>query len=132
MVMGEISYELIEEIMTKEEKVFYQELGQRVAALRKQSHITQVEMATELGVSQQQIASYEAGRVKIPISVLPKMVLALATPIDEIIGISQKTKRGPTSKLQHQIEMISSMPRSKQKFIIEMLDALIRQEQMAG
>ena len=130
--MGDISYELIEEIMTKQEKVFYQELGQKVATLRKQNHITQVEMAKELGVSQQQIASYEAGRVKIPISVLPKMSLILATPIDEIIGIKQKTKRGPASKLQNQIEMIRSMPRTKQKFISEMLDALIKQEQMTG
>ena len=130
--MGDISYEVIEEIMTTQETTFYQELGQRVAALRKQQHITQVEMAKELGVSQQQIASFEAGRVKIPISLLPKLTIVLATPIDEIVGIKQKNKRGPTSKLQHQMEMIRSMPRAKQKFIIEMLDALIKQEQMTG
>ena len=41
------------------------------------------------------------------------------------------TKRGPTSLLQKQIEQISLMPRGKQKFINEMLDALIKQQQSA-
>ena len=127
--MGGISYELLEEIMTKQEKVFYRELGQRVADLRKQNHITQVEMAKKLGVSQQQIASYEAGRVKIPISALPKLTVVLATPIDEIVGTKQQSRRGPLSKLQQKLELLRRLPRAKQSFIIEMLDSLIQQQQ---
>jgi hypothetical protein len=38
-------------------------------------------------------------------------------------------KRGLASTLQWQIEQIGLMPRSKQKFITEMLDALIKQQQ---
>lgn len=133
MVVGNISYELLEELMTKDEKVYYKQLGERVAELRKQNQITQVQMARELGVSQQQIASYEAGRVKIPVSSLPKLSQVLATPVDEIVGLERQTRRGPASKLQQQVELVSQMPRSKQKFIIEMLDALIRQQKtMAG
>lgn len=130
--MGQISYELLEELMTKEEKVFYKELGERVADLRKQNHLTQVQMAEALGVSQQQIASYEAGRVKIPVSALPKLAAVLATPFDEILGMEVKSKRGPASKLQQQVDRISQLPRSKQKFIIEMLDALIVQQKKTG
>ena len=130
MVMGNVSYELLEELMTKDEKVFYKQLGARVAELRKQNQITQVHMARELGVSQQQIASYEAGRVKIPVSALPKLSQVLATPLDGIVGLAKQTRRGPVSKLQQQIESISFMPRAKQKFIIEMLDAIIRQEKV--
>lgn len=130
--MGDISYELIEELMTKEEKVFYRELGARVAVLRKENHITQVEMAQTLGVSQQQIASYEAGRVKIPVSMLPKLTVVLATPVAEIVGVERQSRRGPPSRLQQHVERISHLPRAKQKFIIEMLDALIRQEKMVG
>jgi transcriptional regulator with XRE-family HTH domain len=129
--MGDVSYELLEELMTKDEKVFYRELGKRVAQLRKQNHITQVQMAHDLGVSQQQIASYEAGRVKIPVSALPKLASILATPLDEIVGLEKPTRRGPASKLQQQLDLIALLPRSKQKFIIEMLEAFIRQEQIA-
>jgi hypothetical protein len=39
-------------------------------------------------------------------------------------------KRGPASTLQRQMEQISSLPKSKQKFITEMLDALIKQQQV--
>ena len=129
--MGDVSYELLEELMTKEEKVFYRELGKRVAQLRKQNHITQVQMAHDLGVSQQQIASYEAGRVKIPVSSLPRLASILAAPIDEIVGLEKPTHRGPASKLQQQLASIALLPMAKQKFIIEMLDAFIHQEQIA-
>jgi transcriptional regulator with XRE-family HTH domain len=130
--MGEVSYELLEELMTKDEKVFYRELGKRVAQLRKQNHLTQVQMAHDLGVSQQQIASYEAGRVKIPISTLPRLASILAAPIDEIVGLEKPTHRGPASRLQQQLASIALLPRAKQKFIIEMLDALIHQEQITA
>jgi transcriptional regulator with XRE-family HTH domain len=100
--------------------------------LRKENHITQVQMAQKLGVSQQQIASYEAGRVKIPVSMLPKLTAVLATPVGEILGVEQRSKRGPASRLQQQVERISHLPRGKQKFIIEMLDALLQKEKMVG
>ncbi|MCP4447800.1 MAG: helix-turn-helix transcriptional regulator [Myxococcales bacterium] len=117
--------------MTSEDKAFYKALGERVGAMRKQNHLTQVQMAEELGASQQQIAAYEAGRVKIPISALPKLSTILATPIDEIVGVEKKKRRGPASKVQQQVELIGNLPRSKQKFVIEMLDTLIRQDKMA-
>jgi len=47
-----------------------------------------------------------------------------------LLGLQDKpAKRGPASTLQRQIEQISLMPRAKQKFIAEMLDALIKQQQ---
>jgi len=39
----------------------------------------------------------------------------------------EKTKRGPASKLQQQIEQGRHLPRAKQKFVIEMLDTVIQQ-----
>lgn len=126
--MSKVSYQLLEELMTKEEKVFYRELGERVAALRKENHLTQVQMARQLGVSQQQIASYEAGRVKIPLSMLPKLSAVLAASVDEIVGLQKQTRRGPTSRLQQQLDLIGHLPRARQKFIIEMLDAVIHQQ----
>jgi len=46
------------------------------------------------------------------------------------LGINSKpAKRGPTAKLQHKIEQISLMPRNKQKVIVEVLEAMIKQQQ---
>lgn len=44
------------------------------------------------------------------------------------IGLkSSSNKRGPTPKLQRQIQQVSHLPRAKQKFVSEMLDAVIQQ-----
>jgi len=54
--------------------------------------------------------------------------------VDELIGNDDKkdrNKRGPVSKLQRQIEQITLMPRTKQKFISEMLEAMIQQQRSA-
>jgi transcriptional regulator with XRE-family HTH domain len=59
--------------MTHDEKVFFQQLGARIAALRKDQGMTQVQLAETLGLTQQMIASYEVGRRRVPVSLLPQI-----------------------------------------------------------
>ena len=80
----------------------------------------------------QTLAHYEVGRLRIAVSTLRLLAETLDVNIEELINEQKKqtkNKRGPTPKLQQQIEQIGQMPRSKQKFITEMLDALIQQQQ---
>lgn len=127
--MGTISYQLLDEQMSDDDKRFYIKLGGKVAALRKAQHVTQTQMADTLGVSQQVIAAYETGRRKIPASLLPTLTKLFAVSIEELLDLNTSTtKRGPTSKLQQQIEQISLLPRSKQKFVMEMLETVIKQQ----
>ena len=73
---------------------------------------------------------YEAGSRKIPASMLPMLAKLFAVSLEQLVGVDAKpTKRGPASTLQRQIEQIGLMPRAKQKFITEMLEALIKQQQ---
>ncbi|GAB4360175.1 MAG: hypothetical protein Kow0060_15130 [Methylohalobius crimeensis] len=47
-----------------------------------------------------------------------------------LLGGESKTagnKRGPTPKLQQQMEHVSLLPRAKQKFVMEMIDTVIQQ-----
>lgn len=116
--------------MSQNDKVFFKNLGRRVAELRKEQGITQAQLAEKLEISQQLIAAYEAGARKIPASMLPILARMFAIPLEQLVGMEElPAKRGPASTLQRQIEQIGSMPRSKQKFITEMLDALIKQQQ---
>ena len=63
---------------------------------------------------------------------LPKLSKLFAVPLEQLMGVEQlPAKRGPVSTLQQQIEQITLMPRAKQKFITEMLDALIQQQRSA-
>jgi transcriptional regulator with XRE-family HTH domain len=115
--------------MTHDKKVFFKQLGARIAALRKDQGMTQVQLAEALGLSQQMVASYEVGRRRAPVSLLPQIAQTLAVSLEELIGQKdlQPAKRGPAPKLQQQIERIQQLPRSKQRFVIEMLDTVLQQ-----
>jgi transcriptional regulator with XRE-family HTH domain len=116
--------------VTPDEKVFYQALGQRIAALRKEQGITQVQLAETLGIAQQTLAHYEVGRLRIVAGMLPLLARVLTTSVEELLGegsATTRSKRGPASKLQQQLEQISQLPKAKQRFVMEMLDTVIQQ-----
>jgi len=116
--------------MTPEDKVFYKELGQRIAQYRKAKSLTQVQLATLLEFSQQTMAHYEGGRLRLTVSMLMRLSDALEISIEVLTGeepAATTGKRGPASKLQQQIEQVSHLPRAKQKFVSEMLDSVLHQ-----
>ncbi len=118
--------------MTPNDKIFYQLLGQRVAYFRKAQGLTQTQLAETLGISQQTMAHYEVGRLRIAVALLSTVAKVLGIPVEELLEEKSKAakgKRGPASILERQIQQIRLMPRGKQKFITEMLDALIQQQQ---
>lgn len=128
--MPDISYGFLDEIMTEDDKSFYKQLGKRVAQLRKELQMTQVQLAKILGISQQHVASYECGRRKIPVALLPTLSKLLAVAVEDLLGMKNTaSKRGPAPRLQRQIEQIRTLPRTKQRFVMEMLDTVIQQQQ---
>ena len=116
-------------VMTQDEKQYFKELGSRLAQLRKEAGLTQVQLAEALGVSQQMVASYEVGRRRIPVSMLAALAQALKVQIDVLLGGTPKvqSRRGPASQLQRSIERISELPKPKQRFVIEMLETVLAQ-----
>lgn len=115
--------------MTENDKLFFEQLGMRIARLRKEQTITQAQLAEKLGISQQHMASFEKGIRKIPASMLPTISQILHISLEDLFGISDSkaVKRGPTPKLQRQVELISKLPKTKQRFVMEMLDTVIQQ-----
>jgi transcriptional regulator with XRE-family HTH domain len=113
------------------ERAFYVQLGQRIAALRRERSLTQVQLAELMGVAQQTLAHYEAGRLRLLAGALPNLAQRLGVSVEELIGTLTKqtttSKRGPASTLEKQIEQISQLPRAKQKFVMDMLNTVIQQ-----
>ena len=70
--------------MTQDEKQFFRQLGGRIAALRKEQGLTQVQLAETLELTQQMVASYEVGRRRVPVSLLPSLARALS--VNDIPG----------------------------------------------
>ena len=116
--------------ISDQERAFFIELGERVAALRKQQGITQVQLAGTLDVSQQTMQAYEVGRRRIPVSALPVLARTLAVTLEELMGepATKAQKRGPTPKLAQHMEKISQLPRTQQQFVMRMLDTVLAQQ----
>lgn len=115
--------------MTQDEKQFFRQLGGRIASLRKEQGFTQAQLAGVLSLTQQMVASYEVGRRRVPVSLLPKVATALAVSVETLIGQGRATpaKRGPAPKLQQQMERIQRLPRAKQRLVLQMLDGVLAQ-----
>lgn len=116
--------------MAPEEKLFYQQMGLRIAQFRKEQNITQTQLAEILGIAQQTLAHYEVGRLRASVSMLPIMARALSVSIEELIGEQaedSKGKRGSTPRLEQQLSQIAQLPKMKHKFVMEMLDTVLQQ-----
>ncbi|WP_192881094.1 MULTISPECIES: transcriptional regulator [unclassified Photorhabdus] len=74
-----------------------------------------------------------AFRRRVQISVLPEMARLLCVSLEALFGEEAidmvPRKRGPASRLEQQIQIISQLPRAKQKLVSEMLEAVIAQAQ---
>jgi transcriptional regulator with XRE-family HTH domain len=117
--------------ITDDDRVFFIALGERMAQFRKARGITQVQLAATLGVSQQTYQSYEVGRRRIQVSALPVVARTLSVSLEDLFGESDSAmrKRGPAPKWQKQIEAIAQLPKARQQFIAQMLDAVLAQAQ---
>lgn len=117
--------------ITDDDRAFFVALGERMAQFRKARGITQVQIAQSLGLTQQTYQSYEVGRRRIPVSALPAVARALSVSLEDLFGESDSAtrKRGPAPKWQKQIEAIAQLPKARQQFIAQMLDAVLAQAQ---
>lgn len=115
--------------ISKEERTFFVELGARIARLRKDQGITQVQLAELLDTAQQTITAYESGRRRVPVSALPAIASVLGVSVEALIGEQPKAagKRGPAPKLQQQMERITRLPKAQQRFVMQMLDTVLGQ-----
>jgi transcriptional regulator with XRE-family HTH domain len=116
-------------VMTQDEKDYFKVLGARVAQLRHDQNLTQVQLAEALGISQQMVASYEVGRRRIPVSMLQSLAQALSVDIDGLLGDAAKARarRGPAPVLARHMERISALPKTQQKFVIQVLESVLAQ-----
>jgi transcriptional regulator with XRE-family HTH domain len=114
--------------ISNEERAFFIAFGERMAALRKDQGMTQIQLAELLDVSQQAITAYESGQRRVPISTLPLLAHTLGVTVEALIGAPTKSsKRGPAPKLQQQLERITTLPKAQQKFVSQMLDTVLQQ-----
>lgn len=116
--------------MNDDDIKFCKKLGRNIAEHRKVNDMTQLELAEYLGISQQHLASFERGVRKIYAYQLPPLAKLFGKTIDELLGFDMSNKKlsGPVPKLQKQLEQLQALPKAKQKFVSDMLDTVIQQQ----
>ena len=121
--------------ISTEERLFFVEMGGRIAHLRKARNITQTQLAEVLGVAQQTVQAYEAGARRIPVSTLPLLAKTLGVSLEVLFGEEAKSgrsKRGPAPQWQQQIEAVAQLPKSQQQFVAKMIDMALAQANNPG
>ena len=120
------------ELFIVDQEDFFKDLGKRLSELRKERGLTQVQLAELSDCSQQLIASYEAGRLNIPVWRLLSIADALGLSLDDILKgppSNASRKRGPASKLERLTDQINKLPRSRQRFVVEMIENAVSRAQ---
>lgn len=122
-----LTFEMIGLSMT-DPRTLAKQIGEHLARTRKDLGVTQVELADRVNLSQQLIAEYEAGRKNIPLWRLVNLAEALGIEIEALLSEqdAKPLKRGPTPKLQKQLEKISALPKEQQKSIMQVLDMALK------
>ncbi len=112
--------------VTMRDEDFFQQLGQRIAALRQQRSLSQAALAEQLGLKQQAWATYETATRRLPSSLLLPTAQALGVTLDELMAVEvPKGKRGPVPKLQRQLDAVTRLPKPAQQLVSQLLEKFV-------
>ena len=62
--------------------------GQRIKELRKESGLSQKDLAEKIGVAQNTVTQYEKGTAKASLDIIVKIAVELKTTTDFLLGLS--------------------------------------------
>lgn len=102
-------------------------IGERLARLRKERGITQVELAEKLGVAQPMISDYERGELRLHGQLIVELTQLLGVSADELLGLEQpRTSAGVRDRrLLRRIQQLERLPRRDQQAILRTIDAFL-------
>lgn len=104
------------------------DIGARLRALRLERGLSQVELAKLIGSHQTALSQVEVGRRGVSLQQVVKLARALRVTPDQILGQAQP--RQPIAHLRNgrllrRLERIDTLPVSKQRALVQMIDAFI-------
>jgi transcriptional regulator with XRE-family HTH domain len=103
-------------------------VGQRIARIRKERGLTQVELAEKIGTIQALISDYENDKLGLSAEMAVRFSLALDVSTDDLLHPKAKKKntKKPSLKVMRRVEQIESLPPRKQAVVLSALDSILR------
>ena len=108
-------------------------IGARLAELRKAAGLSQAQLAKALGMPQRTLSYYEREASDVPANMLADLARVLGVPVTDLLqaDASAKSKRGPKSKIERQLEVVRQLPRGEQQFVSKLLDSILQKTAVA-
>lgn len=104
-------------------------LGQRLARVRKERGLTQVELAERTGLIQVVVSDYERGRLRLPADMAVRFAEVLGITTDELLRPRRKDTapagKKPSLKLVRRMEQIEALPTYQQRALLMTIDTFI-------
>jgi transcriptional regulator with XRE-family HTH domain len=106
--------------------------GERLQFLREQANLTQRDVAEQLGISQPSYVKWERRDIGLTEDRLQQLASVLGVEIEDFFSVNDQPKRnGPVGRARKTFEVISRLPRSRQKQILDVVDVLMRKDVQA-
>jgi transcriptional regulator with XRE-family HTH domain len=103
-----------------------EQIGERVARLRKERGITQQQMAELLKTSQPIVSDYERGELRLHGELIVAIARILDVTTDEILGMQQpKTTLPKDRRLLRRLKDVDKLPKRDREALVRTLDAFL-------
>lgn len=102
-------------------------VGQRLARLRRERGLTQVEMAQKLDVAQPVISGYERDELRLHGKVIVELTKILHVSADELLGLQEPKAGLPVKnrRLLRRIQELERLPKRDQQAVLRTIDAFL-------
>jgi transcriptional regulator with XRE-family HTH domain len=103
-------------------------LGSRIAGLRRDKGMTQVELAERLDVSQPVVSDYENDVIRLPADVVVQIAAILDVSTDELLGLKVSARNSggiKNRRLYRRLQEIEKLPRRDQDALLRTIEAFI-------
>jgi transcriptional regulator with XRE-family HTH domain len=115
-------------IKRKKINAVMEQIGERIARLRKARGMTQAELAKQIEVSQNLVSGYEVGTVRLSADIAIKVAKALKVSTDELLGVKngQENEALPSRRILRRLARFDSLPKRKQDALLQTIDAVLK------
>jgi transcriptional regulator with XRE-family HTH domain len=102
-------------------------IGQRLARLRRERGMTQVELAQRLGVAQPVVSDYERGELRLHGALIIKLSEILGVSSEELLGLKKTPSNGAlrNRRLLRRLQQIERLPRRDQQALLRTIDRFL-------
>jgi transcriptional regulator with XRE-family HTH domain len=114
---------------SKNAKQESESFGQRLARLRKERGITQVEIAERVGIIQVLVSDYELNKLRLNAEMIVRFAAALEISTDELLKPKEESmplQRKPSLRMLRRMEKIESLPVSQQSTLLRTIDTFLK------